>query len=46
MELSRRREQAQHLQAEVQLQAAYYASESQQAAAMLQQSWDTIQQEK
>ena len=46
IELSRRRQQAQHLQAELQLQAESYLSESQQAAAILQQSWDTIQQEK
>ena len=43
--LSRRREQAQHLQAEIQVKAASHASESQQAAAMLQQTWDTRQQE-
>ena len=46
IELSRRRQQAQHLQAELQLQAESYLSESQQDAAMSQQSWDTIQQEK
>ena len=46
IELSRRRQQAQHLQAELQLQAESYLPESQQAAAMLQQSWDSIQQEK
>ena len=45
IELSRRREQVQHLQAELQVQVVFCASESQQAAAMLQQTWDTIQQE-
>ena len=46
--LSRRNEQVQHLQAELQClaaQAASYASQSHHAPAPLQQSWDTPQQE-
>ena len=44
-ELSRSREQVQHLHAELQVQAVYHTSEIKQAAALSQQTWDTIQQE-
>ena len=45
IELSRRLEQVQHLHAELQVRVVFGASESQQAAATLQQTWETIQQE-